>query len=66
MNSENKITTTFDGSGEVLTEHQCGVESPAELTFKCVNDFVFSTSREYEDLQYLCLSLVAEIEKLRK
>ena len=55
---------TLDQGGKVLVEHFEGFDSPAELTFECVNGFVHSA--EYEDLQYLCLNLVSELEKERK
>jgi len=39
---------------------------PAELTFKCVNDFIHSHGVQFEELQSLCLGLVTELEKLRE
>ena len=56
---------TYDENGTALVEHHGGVNYPAELTFECVNDFVHE-SPHYEELQYLCLGLIGEIEKIRK
>lgn len=55
---------TYDENGKALVQHIDGVDYPAELTFEVVNDFVHDA--EYEDLQYLCLGLIAEIEEMRK
>jgi hypothetical protein len=39
---------------------------PCEMTFNCVNDFVYSPDTTFEEMQGLCLGLVTEIEKLRR
>ncbi len=58
-------SVTVSENGKVLCEHLDGFDWPGELTFECVNDFVHDAGREYEELQYLCLGLIAEIEKMR-
>ena len=57
---------TFDEEGKAIIETQDGVNYPAELTFDCVNIFVHSTEVQFEELQWLCLGLVAELEKTKK
>ena len=59
------MTTTFNESGIALTEHQDGVAYPAEYTFECINDFVHSPGTHFEDLQWLCLGMATEIDKLK-
>jgi len=59
----NDITTTYDEKGAALTDHREGTDFPAELSFECVNDFVHDPNRHFEELQYLCLGLVNELER---
>jgi hypothetical protein len=57
---------TLDDKGKVLVEHYDGFDYPPELTFECINNFIHSQGRQYEELQYLCLGLITELEKQRK
>lgn len=43
-------------------EDECGAKFPLNYTFDGVNNFVFSTDVMFEDLQALCLGLVAKLE----
>jgi len=43
-------------------EDECGAKFPLNYTFDGVNNFVFSTDVTFEDLQALCLGLVAKLE----
>ena len=61
-----KNTVTLNQNGKVLTETQEGVTFPADYSFETVNDYVHSTERQYEDLEYLCLGMSNHIEKQDK
>lgn len=60
------MSLTIDENGTALTETVDGCTMPADYTFALINDFVHSTGTNYEDLQYLCLGMAAEIDKLRR
>lgn len=63
---ENKASLTIcAATGAVLTETVDGVTMPADYTFAAVNDFVHGTEVIFEELQWLCLGMATEIEKLR-
>lgn len=58
-------TVTLNESGSVLTEHHDGFDWPGELTFNCVNSFVHDADRHFEELQWLSLGMIGELEKER-
>lgn len=60
------ILTIDAESGEPLTESMDGINMPANLSFKCVNEFVNSHNTHFEELQALCLGMATHIEKLEK
>lgn len=60
------MSNTINEQGIVLIEHHDGFDWPGDLSFKTVNDFVHGPDRQYEELQYLCLGLAIELEKLNK
>lgn len=64
--TENKETHTIDQTGAVMTVELEGMSMPADYSFDCVNDYVHSYDRNYEELQWLALGMANEIEKLRK
>lgn len=39
---------------------------PADYTFELVNDFVHGVDVNFEELQWLCLGMANEIDKLRR
>lgn len=53
-------------SGTVLTETREGVTMPADYSFASVNDYIHGTDRFFEELQWLCLGMANEIDKLRR
>ena len=55
---------TIDNKGKILTETIEYVEMPIDYTFECVNDYVHSVHRTYEELECLCLGMANEIDKL--
>lgn len=58
-------SVTLSESGAVVTEHHDGFDWPGELTFECVNNFVHDADRHFEELQYLALGMIGELEKER-
>ncbi len=58
-------SVTLSESGSVLTEHHDGFDYPGELTFNCVNNFVHDADRHFEELQYLALGMIGELEEER-
>ena len=60
------MSYTLTETGKVLTETQQGITMPADYSFASVNDYVHGVERHFEELQWLCLGLATEIEKLRK
>ena len=60
------MSYTFTEDGTALTETQEGVTMPADYSFASVNDYVHGVDRYFEELQWLCLGMATEIEKLRK
>ena len=60
------MSYTLTESGNVLTETQEGITMPADYRFATVNDYVHGTERFFEELQWLCLGMATEIEKLRR
>ena len=57
---------TVNENGKLLTETIEDVEMPIDYTFECVNDYVHSVHRTYEELECLCLGMANEIDKLNK
>ena len=60
------MSYTLTETGVVLTETQEGVTMPADYSFAAVNDYVHGVDRYFEELQWLCLRMANEIEKLRR
>lgn len=60
------MSYTLTETGNVLTETQQGITMPADYSFATVNDYVHGLEVNFEDLQYLCLGLATEIDKLRR
>lgn len=60
------MTLTIDNDGTVLTETIDDEEYPANYSFKIVNDYVHDANRHFEELQYLCLGMANEIEKIKE
>ena len=60
------MSYTFTEDGTALTETKEGVTMPADYSFASVNDYVHGVDRYFEELQWLCLGMETEIEKLRK
>ena len=60
------MSYTLTENGLVLTETEQGVTMPADYSFASVNDYVHGVDRYFEELQWLCLGMAAEIDKLRK
>ena len=60
------MSYTLTETGKALTETQEGVTMPADYSFASVNDYVHGVDRYFEELQWLCLGMATEIEKLRK
>ena len=60
------MSHTLTETGKVLTETQEGVTFPADYSFATVNDYVHGVDRFFEELQWLCLGMANEIEKLRR
>ena len=60
------MSYTFTEDGTALTETQEGITMPADYSFASVNDYVHGVDRYFEELQWLCLGMATEIEKLRK
>ena len=60
------MSYTLTETGKALTETQEGVTMPADYSFASVNDYVHGVERNFEELQWLCLGMATEIEKLRK
>lgn len=58
-------TCTMDGAGRLLTIDSGGVSMPADYTFALVNDYVHSTGRHFEELQYLALGMAGDYEALQ-
>ena len=58
-------SVTLSEDGAVLTEHHDGFDWPGELTFACVNDYVHDANRHFEELQYLALGMIGDLEKER-
>lgn len=57
---------TLDTDGNALTETIEGVTLPVDYSFKVINDFVHGNETHFEELQYLCLGMSNEIERLNK
>lgn len=57
---------TLNNNGIPLTVTEENVTMPADYSFTCINDFVHSHGTSFEDLQYLCLGMANEIERLKK
>lgn len=60
------MSYTFTEDGTALTETQEGVTMPIDYSFASVNDYVHGVERYFEELQWLCLGMATEIERLRK
>ncbi len=60
------MSHTLTPEGKVLTETQEGVTMPADYSFECVNDYVHSPDRQYEELECLALGMASHIEKITK
>ena len=60
------MSYTLTETGKALTETQEGVTMPADYSFASVNDYVHGVERHFEELQWLCLGMATEIEKLRR
>ena len=60
------MTLTITQDGKTLTETQDGVTFPADYSFATVNDYVHGVDRFFEELQWLCLGMANEIDKLRR
>ena len=60
------MSYTLTETGKALTETQEGVTMPADYSFATVNDFVHGVEVNFEDLQYLCLGMANEIDRLTK
>lgn len=60
------MTVTLDNNGKALTETIEDVTMPIDYSFSVVNDFVHSHDTHFEELQYLCLGMANEIERLNK
>lgn len=60
------MSYTLTETGEALTETREGVTMPADYSFAAVNDYVHGGDRYFEELQWLCLGIATEIEKLRR
>jgi len=58
-------SVTLSEAGAVLIEHHDGFDWPGELTFACVNDYVHDANRHFEELQYLALGMIGDLEKER-
>ena len=59
------MSYTLTETGKALTETQEGVTMPADYSFASVNDYVHGVERHFEELQWLCLGMATEIDKLR-
>lgn len=66
MTADYKTILTILESGEPLTEECEGVIMPADYSFKCVNNYVHTFGRQYEELEALCLGMACEIDRLRE
>jgi hypothetical protein len=56
----------MDETGKLLTETRDDVTMPADLSFETVNDFVHGSDVQYEELQWLCLGMSNEIDRLKQ
>lgn len=59
------MSHTLTETGKVLTETQEGVTMPADYSFATVNDYMHGIDRNFEELQWLCIGMATEIDKLR-
>lgn len=59
------MSYTLTETGKALTETQEGVTFPADYSFATVNDYVHGVDRYFEELQWLCLGMASEIDRLR-
>lgn len=41
------------------------IKTPVDYSFKSINDFVHCADASYEELQYLCLGLATELERIK-
>jgi len=51
-------------TGNPLYETTEGVNHPVDYTFDSVNNFVHAPNVHFEELQYCCLGMATEIDKL--
>ena len=58
--------TICQDTGRALFETIDGVNVPVDYSFAAINDFVHCQDATYEELQYCCLGMATEIEKLNK
>jgi len=61
------MSLTIDGeTGTPVSEQQEGISMPSDYSFATINDFVHSSETHFEELQYTCLAMSSEIERLNK
>jgi hypothetical protein len=56
--------TICETTGKPLYETTENVNHPVDYMFDAVNNFVHSPDIHFEELQYCCLGMATEIEKL--
>ncbi len=51
-------------TGRPLYEETDDIKTPVDYSFESINDFVHCSDVQYEELQYCCLGMATEMEKL--
>ncbi|WP_299202612.1 hypothetical protein [uncultured Amphritea sp.] len=59
------MSFTMNELGEVITETQDGVTMPIDCSFENVNDWIHGTDVQFEEIQWLCLGMASENDRLR-
>jgi len=60
---EKKGILTLTQDGLILTETRDDVTMPYDYSFATVNDYIHNISRQYEELECLCLGMANHVDK---